>query len=682
MNAIAAFNAGATGRGITVSVVDTGIDFGNDDLQGNISAASTDIVLGRNQPQGDDNHGTLVAGVIAAGFNNYGTIGVAYESTILSIRADISECSDPDDTSCFRSSDLANALRYATANGARVINLSLGGEGPLGADFENALFQAISAGVVIVAAAGNEGGNSPEWPGRYASDPRFAGGIIVVGSTDSANVISSFSNRAGVSASRYLVAPGEGVITGCDGDSCWRVNGTSFAAPHVAGALALLLDAFPNLSGRDAIEILLQTAADLGPSGIDVTYGRGLLDLARAFQPVGSTSTPSASGERVQIGVEPGAHMGGAFGDALVAQPGLATIIYDSYERLFRMDMGAAWPTAPRRTFQIPMQVSSQTTRMNLTGPGGMTVNFAASADAAEPEPIGRRLELSEGPWMGHEARQEILLGVTAGPLSLNSWSGVGGARAPFRTGAGDGFAALAQADRAVRGDLSLGRVSLSAETGAGDRRLAFRPVEEDASSYARVGASFTHQQLRLNLAGGVLDERLAPLGGFLPADSAFALPSETRFASVGWAWQTAEGLQFWGEAGIGRTAMEGLMLELDGEATSSTWRLGTGGTCFGLGFGCRSLSLELSQPLRIESGSFSALLADVPAEYFDPVTFSRRTFSASPSGRQIDLALRSVHGLPDGSALNLEAVAIRNEIHRRDAPLGYAFMARWGRNF
>ncbi|MFN4296458.1 MAG: S8 family peptidase [Brevundimonas sp.] len=682
MGAIEAFNAGATGRGITVGVVDTGIDFNNDDLRDNISPLSTDVIIGRNAPQGTDNHGTLVSGVIGAAFNGFGTIGVAYESTILSIRADISDCNDPDDTACFRSSDLVRALDFAVANGARVINLSLGGEGPLGGAFEAAMQRAVNAGVVLAIAAGNDGGSSPQWPGRYATDPRFAGSVIVVGATNSANVISGFSNRAGVSASRYVVAPGEQVITGCDGTGCWRVNGTSFAAPHVAGALALLLQAFPNLSGADAIAIILETARDLGAAGVDQTYGRGLLDLARAFQPVGTTSMPSAAGDHVEIGMEPGAHIGGAFGDALTDAPGLATIAYDSYQRLFRVNMGAAWPTAPRRTFQPSSPSPARTTRLTMDAPGGVTLNFAASADMPEREPASRRFTPSEGPWMGHEDRQEILFGVQAGRLSLDAWSGMGGARAPFRTGAGDGFAALVQADQAVRGAMAFGRFSFSAETGSGDRRMMFRPVEEDAASYARVGAGWTGEQLRLTVSGGALDERLAPLGGFMPASSPYALPSRTQFMSLGWGWRTGYGLDLWGEGGMGRTVMEGRMLQLEGNALSSTWRVGATSRCFRVGFGCRSLALELSQPLRIETGAFSTILADVPDDYFDPVTFSRRTFSASPSGRQTDLALRSVHAVPDGSAVQLEAVIIRQELHRRNAPLGYGFMARWGQQF
>ncbi|HCW49541.1 MAG TPA: peptidase S8, partial [Brevundimonas sp.] len=295
-NAFAAWRTGATGRGITVGVVDSGIRMNHQDLGANISPLSTDIVAGRNQREDQDGHGTRVSSVIAAPFNDYGTVGVAFNSTILSIRADVSDCTKPEDKICFKSSDLARALDYAVQNGARVINLSLGGESPLGAQFEAALLRAVNAGVVFAIAAGNEEGANPEWPGRYASDSRFLGAIIVTGAHDKAQRIADFSNRAGVSQNVFLSAPGVDVIVDCEGDSCWRVNGTSFASPAVAGALALLLEAFPNLTGRQAVDILLRTGREAGDPGTDVVYGRGLLDIGRAFQPVGATSAPMANG--------------------------------------------------------------------------------------------------------------------------------------------------------------------------------------------------------------------------------------------------------------------------------------------------------------------------------------------------------------------------------------------------
>ncbi|MGO4410743.1 MULTISPECIES: S8 family peptidase [unclassified Brevundimonas] len=685
--AIAAWQTGATGRGVTVGVVDSGIKLDHQDLAVNISPRSTDVVGGRNQPQGTDAHGTRVSSVIAAPFNNFGTVGIAFNATILSIRADISECTKPENTVCFRGADLANALDYAVANGARVINLSLGGEGTLGFAFEAALQRAINAGAIFAIASGNEAGANPEWPGRYASDPRFAGGIIVTGAHDSNNLIADFSNRAGVSQSWFLSAPGVGVVVDCEDTGCWRVNGTSFASPAVAGALALLLEAFPNLSGRQAADILLRTALDAGDAGTDVVYGRGLLDIAKAFQPVGATSSPQAVGAAVRVAIEPGAYVGGPFGDAMGRTGALSTIAYDEYERLFRIDMGAAYRIAPRRSYQPENPTPMRRSQVSMAGPGGARLSLVAAVPAETPEPILNRYTPFDAPWLGDEVRQEALFDVTAGRMSFAAWQGKGGARSPFRTGSGDGFAALAQADHAVRGamvfeGLGFGPLTVSAETGAGDRRAPLRSIEQDVSSYARAALDWRGEGGGLSFSMGSLDEKMGPLGAYMPTRSDFALPSRTRFAAFGGDLLLGRGLVLSGEAGFGRTEIEGRFLNLSSAAVSSTWRLALQSDCPSWALGCSRLTWEISQPLRIESGTFRAFLADVPLEYFDPVTFSERHFSASPSGRQIDVSVRSLHPLPGGSVLQLEAVASRDEQHRAGAPTGYALLGSWRRGF
>ncbi|MBB4798195.1 hypothetical protein HNP32_001939 [Brevundimonas bullata] len=685
--AITAWQTGATGRGITVGVVDSGIKLNHQDLAANISPNSIDIVAGRGQPQGADSHGTRVSSVIAAPFNGFGTVGVAFNATILSIRADISECNDPDNAVCFRGSDLANALDYAVANGAKVINLSLGGEGPLGFAFEAALQRAINAGVVFAIASGNEAGANPEWPGRYASDARFAGGIIVTGAHDSANQIADFSNRAGISQSWFLSAPGVSVVVDCEDTSCWRVNGTSFASPAVAGALALLLEAFPNLTGRQAVEILLRTGREAGDLGADVVYGRGLLDIAKAFQPVGATSSPQAKGAAVNIAIEPGAYVGGPFGDALGRTGAMSTIAYDEYQRLFRINMGAAYRMAPRRSYQPENPTPMRQSQVTMDGPAGARLSLVAAVPVETPEPILNRYTPFDAPWLGDEVKQEALFDVTAGRMSFAAWQGKGGARSPFRTGSGDGFAALAQADHAVRGamvfdGLGFGPLTLSAETGAGDRRAPLRSVEQDVSSYARAALDWRSARGGLSFSMGALDEKMGPLGAYMPTRSDFAMPSRTRFAAFGGDLSLGHGLVLSGEAGFGRTEIEGRFLNLSSAAVSSTWRMALQSDCPSWALGCSRLTWEISQPLRIESGTFSAFLADVPLEYFDPVTFSERRFSASPSGRQIDVSVRSLHPLPGGSMLQLEAVASRDEQHRAGAPTGYALLGSWRRGF
>lgn len=671
---------------MTVAVVDSGIKLNHQDLGVNISPLSTDIVPGRNRPEGADDHGTSVASIIAAPFNNYGTVGVAFNATIMSIRADVSDCTDPDDKICFRSSDLTRSLDYAVQNGARIINLSLGGEGRLGSQFEAALQRAVNAGVVFAVAAGNEAGVNPEWPGRYASDPRFAGSIIVVGAHDRARQLGDFSNRAGVSQGAYLTAPGVEVVFNCEGDQCWKGGGTSFASPAVAGALALLLEAFPNLTGREAVDILLRTGADLGDAGTDIIFGRGALDIARAFQPVGATASPMAAGQSVNIAVEPGVHVGGPFGDALSRTGALGTIAYDEYERLFRVDLGAAYGPAPRRSYQPSNPTPMQQSQVTLDTPGGTRLSLAAATPVATPEPVAARYSPYDAPWLGDETRGEALFDVQAGRLSFAAWQGQGGARSPFRSGSGDGFVALSQADHALRGALNFGALTFSAESGSGDRRAPLRPVERDASTYARAGLDWRAENGGLSFSLGALDERMGPLGAYLPTQSDFALPSRTRFAAVGADVDLGRGFTLSGEAGFGRTELEGRFLHLSAPALSSTWRASLQSACptwsFAKALGCRSLTWEISQPLRIEDGTFSAYLADAPLDYFDPVTFSERRFSAAPSGRQIDFSVRSLHALPGGSWLQLEAVASREEQHRAGAPTGYALLGSWRRGF
>lgn len=677
-----AWNAGATGAGITVGVIDSGVQQDQPDLAGRISPLSIDIVSGRNAPNGTDNHGTFVAGVVAAGFNGFGTVGVAYNSTVLSIRSDISDCTDPTDTVCFASTDLARSIDYAVANGARVINLSIGGDGRLGTSFENALLRAINAGAVFAISSGNSTGADPEYPGRYASDARFTGAIIVVGAHDNANQIASFSNRAGVSAANFISAPGVDIISRCNGTSCFRGSGTSFSSPVVAGALALLLDAFPNLTGRQAVSLLLATARDAGDAGTDAVYGKGLLDIARAFAPVGTTSSPSASGGQVQVATQPGSFIGKAFGDAMVGQTALATISYDSYNRLFRTDLGGVYPSAPRVSRQPGTTVSLQSSAVQIATPSGAILSLTTSAPLPEPEPVVDRATPFTAPWLGAEPPREARLNVVAGRYGFSAWQGQGGTRSPFRSGSGDDFTALAHADHAIRGSVDLGAFTLTGETGGGDRTALLRPVERDASSYARLAVSWRGRGGSVNVGLGNLDERLGPLGAYLPSGSELALPSHTRFATLGGEFALWKDASLSGEFGLGRTALNGRLLSLESDALSSTWRTALNTGCPGWLPGCLGLTWEVSQPVRIESGTFTAELADVPLAYLDPVTFSTRRFSAAPGGREINYVMRSQHALPDGSVMSLEAAAIQQEQHRRGAPLGFAVLGRWRRIF
>ena len=172
INVLPAYNAGHTGAGQTVAIIDTGIDVNHVDLDANISANSIDIVVNNFNTVNDaDGHGTMVAGVVAAEKNNFGMHGVAYEATLLAIRADgLGNCW-PEKTCPFFDPDLVLALDYAIAQGAGIINMSLGGPGASSKDFTDALLRAVNAGIIITIARWEFGDFKPPVPGVIRQGP-------------------------------------------------------------------------------------------------------------------------------------------------------------------------------------------------------------------------------------------------------------------------------------------------------------------------------------------------------------------------------------------------------------------------------------------------------------------------------------------------------------------------------
>jgi hypothetical protein len=281
VNAPEAWARGYTGQGVTVAVIDSGVDISHQDLSNNIwgntgEIASngidddgngyTDDVYGWNFGIGQNNnnvlpgtsssgqgHGTHVAGTIAAANNGIGMTGVAYNSRIMAIRM-----GDVDSQGRFTNGgNLAQAIRYAVDNGARVINMSLGWSDSTA--LRDALAYAASRNVITVSAAGNSSLSSPGTPAYYATQYGLS-----VGAVDSSRTIASFSNRAGTNSSmQHVMAPGVNVYSTVPGNGYASYSGTSMAAPHVAGVVALMLGANPNLTHAQVRSILTSSAVRL-----------------------------------------------------------------------------------------------------------------------------------------------------------------------------------------------------------------------------------------------------------------------------------------------------------------------------------------------------------------------------------------------------------------------------------
>ncbi len=209
-------------------------------------------------------HGTAVASVIAAHAQKL--VGVAPKVRLMDVRF-------LDSQGLFYERDwkkLAQAIDYAVQNGARVINLSLYAKVDPPAVVVEALTRAWEKGVIVVTIAGNEGRNGVNLLGR--SD--F---VLTVAATDRSDRPASFSNYG---PEVDLSAPGVEIPALLPKGSVGSFSGTSFAAPHVSGALALMLSVNPKLSGPQAVEILLSTCEGLEAEELRV--GRGLVDAARA----------------------------------------------------------------------------------------------------------------------------------------------------------------------------------------------------------------------------------------------------------------------------------------------------------------------------------------------------------------------------------------------------------------
>ena len=261
---------GYTGKGVVVAVVDTGVDYNHEDLKNNIWTNTKEIAgngidddgngyiddnygwnfADKNNNTLDDNgHGTHVSGTIAGENNNYGVTGIAYDAKIMPVKA-------LDSSGSGSYSSISKGIRYAVDNGANVINLSLGG-GSSNRTLESAIDYASSKGVIVVMAAGNDGGSSPQYPARYASKSGIA-----VGAVDKNNNLADFSNRSGTNEISYVTAPGVKVYSSVPNNQYATYSGTSMAAPHVAGIVALMLSANPNLTDAQVRQIVTETAGN------------------------------------------------------------------------------------------------------------------------------------------------------------------------------------------------------------------------------------------------------------------------------------------------------------------------------------------------------------------------------------------------------------------------------------
>jgi subtilisin len=261
------------GAGAKLAILDTGGGIGHPDLSYaggvNFYGKQKD---GSTSPRdwGDGNgHGTWVSGIAAALNNTIGVVGVAPAASLYAVKV-------LGNSGWGWDSDIAQGIDWAISNGMDVISMSLGGPGYATALAE-ACQSAWDAGIVLVAAAGNEGDGDPGT--EEVSYPAAFPSVIAIGATTQADGLASFSNTGSY---LELSAPGVAVLSTYRKDRYATFSGTSASCPHVAGVAALVISANPYLTNLQVRSLLQDTARDLGPTGWDPGLGYGLVDAAAA----------------------------------------------------------------------------------------------------------------------------------------------------------------------------------------------------------------------------------------------------------------------------------------------------------------------------------------------------------------------------------------------------------------
>ncbi|MER7891897.1 type VII secretion-associated serine protease mycosin [Micromonospora sp. NPDC094482] len=279
----------STGRGVTVAVIDSGVDGSHPDLAGQV-LPGTDLVSPTGGPPDPVGHGTTVAGLIAGrNDDKRGVAGLAPDAKILPVR--VLDAENRYDDAMI----VARGVRWAVDHGARVINLSLGGSGDSPA-LAAALDYAFARDVVVIACTGNLATSTSTRVWYPAREP----GVIAVAGLErsSDNLWSgSITGRATV-----LSAPATGLVGARPPDGYWRVQGTSFAAPLVSATAALVRSRYPQMSAGEVVNRLLTTARDIGPTGRDDRFGFGLVDPVAAL----TSDVPSVTGNPLDDNDSPG----------------------------------------------------------------------------------------------------------------------------------------------------------------------------------------------------------------------------------------------------------------------------------------------------------------------------------------------------------------------------------------
>lgn len=694
------------GAGVTIGVVDTGVTSTNPEISGRVSGLSSCAAVTFTCSRGvlDDNgHGTATASIAAGRFNASDMMsGVAPSATILSEKV-LNASGAGYDT------DVANGITRAANGGAQVINLSLGYI-PSAAVID-AVNYATNKGAVIVWAGGNSSTSLNGGRSTTGLTTTALSHIIFVGSVNSGNTVSYFSNRPGAGsalagstsasyASLWLMAPGENILApatqyGSNSYAYW--SGTSMSAPEVAGAVALLEATWPVLQRNGtATAVLFASATDLGARGVDATYGNGLMNLTKAFQPVGALSVTSVTGSSIPVSNGGGAMMAsGALGSLASVKSVLANYTtFDTFQRNFTANLSRMVGNQSSLSSVMASQAAAPVGVASTPLPGGGHLTLAATdtsyydTTGAQAQLLSERTTASRNPgafYLSLTSRGGSTVAVGRGLPSTAAFASAlwgEGAAAYQVNELGVSNALMGYAQGGYFGSIgaSLGaraRLGLS-WTSTPERALwAISPDQSRIqSSAAAVGVTF---KLTGRLTAGVtvaaLGENNSLLGSSYNPDGLLSLGATHRSSSVG----LSSAYDLGGGRGLlfdavyakisGSSVQEGLI------ASVSPMTARAYGVSFVQTDAFRDgdrLTLSARKPLRVVSGSLQLAVTNVDEQGFPTTSLVRANLK--PNGDETDVGVgyaatfRQGLNLTTGLAYRADAYNVRglNDVDAR----------------
>jgi subtilisin family serine protease len=703
INADNAYARLATGSGVVVAVADTGIDTDHAELIGQYSGGYNAFTAATGSSAAEDDaassHGTFVSGIIAGLKNNVGIHGVAYDSTILPIKIfdSVSASATPAQT--------ALAVNYAVSNGADIWNGSYGYVGvPSISAIQtelDAYANAMDSGMIMVFSAGNSSFAEPDLPagmpyvkpsndslGIYTSNTSardysaYADRMLAVASVDENGTLSSFSNRCGIAAAWCLAAPGGSIYSTTNDGTYGTKSGTSFSAPHVAGAAALLIEKYPSLTSAQVVSRLLTTATKTGIYSNTTVYGQGLLNMTSATAFIASAMLPTGGSLRGPAYTLEASQfqLGSAFGDGL-AKSLSATIFkpVDSFD-------GAAIETSAAQLVEVQPTSNSLVDGIRRFGRKSQTLTLDDTSDtqvawqqvpgndkydAHTEATVTKNFSGGTAVTVGYMTDPAMGMGLMASDtLQRGETRAEGALFSPYLGFAQDGMNLMAQTKVA----------------GITVRAASFTGADEDDEANKASGAAaelvFTpYAGAQVGLQTGFVREE----SSFLGSDSAGALAfgqTSTSYAGVSAKLPVTGNLDIVGSYFLGTSTLDpasGSLVTGFDNVSSDAFTIGairhnlaTTGDRFGL---------MLNQPLRVRGGNASLSLPSGVDSALN-VSYTNVNAGLTPTGREVNVEAFYSAPLSTQSQLNASVLLRHQPDHIATADDELQTLVRWQKKY